>query len=106
MAHNTAVHSSKNRFQRAVFADNFQFVIVFFCNVYGYSYGSHNAAVQIVQRGFVGFKQAFAFARFYFFFGNICFLVFHDFTLGFDTDRVVMFDVPNVSMAAPFYLGF
>ena len=69
-----------------------------------HTYGSHYAAIQIIQRWFVSCKQPHALTSLHGFFGNKGLFCTHNLPFRFDTCRIVLLNIPYVSMSTTFYL--
>ncbi len=104
MAENSAVDRGEHLFERGVLFDYLRLVCALFGNVDGNSDRSHNGAVDIVQRRFIGGEQLFAVSRFYLLLGNAGLLGLHNDPLGFDAGGVVIFHIPYVRVALSLYL--
>ena len=106
MAHYSAVQRHKQRFQRKILSFKVNLIFALLCYVYSHSDSAHNAAVQIVQRGFICGKQHCAVARFNRFFGNAGLSCPHYLHFGFYAGRVVMLHIPYIGVSSSLHLFF
>ncbi len=104
MAHHTAVCCHKKRFQCLVFLDQFLRIGTLFCYIDCHSHSPHNAAVQIVQRGFICSKHFFPFTGLDDLIGNKSLLLFHDFIFRCNTGGIILLHIPDICMSAPLHL--
>ncbi len=106
MQHDSAVQGGKQGFQLLVFLDNFLGVGAFLRNINGQARRPHDAAVHVVQRGFIGGKNPRPLAGLDGFFAHAGFPRLHNGLLGFDTGGIVKFHIPNIGVSASFHVFF
>ena len=63
MAHHTAVHGGKNRFQGMILLNNFPLIGALLGHIDGNPHSSHHTSIQIIQRRFISGEQSRAFPR-------------------------------------------
>ncbi len=106
VTYHAAVNGGENRFQRMVFPDDFLFISPLFGYINRNPDRSHHAAVQIIQRGFISSQQFYPVPCLNRFFRHMGLLRAHDLIFRFNTGRVILFHIPDVSMGTSLYLLF
>ena len=104
MAHHTAVHGGKDRLQGMILLYNLLLIGPLLGHINRHAHGPHNTAVQIIQGRLISRKQPYPVAGLHRFLRDKGSLVCHNLLLRFNAGRIILLNIPDIGMSAPFYL--